>query len=118
MPGKSAPPARSFTMRLSRTSWCTLRWGTAPLSTARRRPPSVEIVEGFDIIRILVPFFDRDSPMVVAHRGGCALGPENTIVAFDRGIAAGADALELDVHLSADGIAVVCHDDTLARTTS
>ena len=63
-------------------------------------------------------FFSGDSPLVFAHRGGCALGPENTIVAFDRGLAAGADGLELDVHLSADGIVVVHHDETLDRTTS
>ncbi len=56
--------------------------------------------------------------MVVAHRGGCALGPENTIIAFDRGLAAGADALELDVHLSKDGVVVVHHDETLDRTTN
>jgi glycerophosphoryl diester phosphodiesterase len=55
---------------------------------------------------------------VFAHRGGCALGPENTVAAFDRGLEAGADALELDVHLSADGIPVVHHDATLDRTTS
>jgi glycerophosphoryl diester phosphodiesterase len=55
---------------------------------------------------------------VFAHRGGCALGPENTIAAFDRGLAAGADGLELDVRLSADGVIVVCHDETLDRTTN
>ncbi len=65
-----------------------------------------------------VSFFDRPRPLVFAHRGGCALGPENTIAAFDRGMAAGADGLELDVHLSADGVVVVHHDDTLDRTTS
>jgi glycerophosphoryl diester phosphodiesterase len=54
---------------------------------------------------------------VFAHRGGCALGPENTLAAFDLGMAAGADGLELDVHLSSDGVAVVHHDDTLDRTT-
>ena len=62
-------------------------------------------------------FLDSTKPQVFAHRGGCALGPENTIAAFDLGMAAGADGLELDVHLSADGVAVVCHDDTLDRTT-
>ena len=56
--------------------------------------------------------------MVFAHRGGCALGPENTIAAFDLGLRAGADGLELDVHLSSDGVAVVLHDATLDRTTS
>jgi glycerophosphoryl diester phosphodiesterase len=65
-----------------------------------------------------MPFLDDTRPQVFAHRGGCALGPENTIAAFDLGMAAGADGLELDVHLSADGVAVVCHDDTLDRTTS
>jgi len=54
---------------------------------------------------------------VFAHRGGCALGPENTIAAFDRGLDTGADGLELDVRLSADGVVVVCHDETLERTT-
>jgi glycerophosphoryl diester phosphodiesterase len=65
-----------------------------------------------------VAFFDYARPLVFAHRGGCALGPENTLAAFDLGLAAGADGLELDVHLSADGVAVVHHDETLDRTTS
>jgi glycerophosphoryl diester phosphodiesterase len=65
-----------------------------------------------------VTFFDADRPLVFAHRGGMALGPENTIQAFDAGMNAGADGLELDVHLSADGIVVVHHDKTLERTTS
>jgi glycerophosphoryl diester phosphodiesterase len=64
-----------------------------------------------------VPFFGRGRPRVFAHRGGAALGPENTIAAFDLGLAAGAEGLELDVRLSADGVVVVCHDDTLDRTT-
>jgi glycerophosphoryl diester phosphodiesterase len=64
------------------------------------------------------PFFRANRPLVFAHRGGCALGPENTIAAFDRGLAAGADGLELDVHLSADGVVVVHHDETLDRTTN
>jgi glycerophosphoryl diester phosphodiesterase len=55
---------------------------------------------------------------VYAHRGGAALRPENTIEAFDHGLALGADGLELDVHLSRDGVVVVHHDETLDRTTS
>jgi glycerophosphoryl diester phosphodiesterase len=54
---------------------------------------------------------------VFAHRGGAKLGPENTIAAFDRGLAAGADGLELDVRLSKDGEVVVIHDETVDRTT-
>ena len=65
-----------------------------------------------------MPFFDSPRPLVFAHRGGCALGPENTLTAFDRGLATGADGLELDVHLSADGVLVVHHDETLERTTN
>ena len=53
-----------------------------------------------------------------AHRGGAALRPENTIEAFDNGLALGADGLELDVRLTRDGAVVVHHDDTLERTTS
>jgi glycerophosphoryl diester phosphodiesterase len=56
--------------------------------------------------------------LVYAHRGGLALSPENTIAAFDRGMAEGADGLELDVRLSRDGVVVVHHDETLERTTS
>lgn len=59
----------------------------------------------------------RDRPLVYAHRGGAALRPENTIDAFDHGLSVGADGLELDVHLSRDGVVVVHHDETLERTT-
>lgn len=64
------------------------------------------------------PFFSSPRPLVFAHRGGSALAPENTIAAFDNGLALGADGLELDVHLSSDGVVVVHHDRLLDRTTS
>jgi glycerophosphoryl diester phosphodiesterase len=64
------------------------------------------------------PFFAASRPLVFAHRGGSALAPENTIAAFDTGLALGADGLELDVHLSRDGVVVVHHDRTLDRTTT
>ncbi len=56
-------------------------------------------------------------PLVLAHRGGAAEAPENTLVAFRHAIAAGADWFELDVQASADGVPVVIHDATLDRTT-
>lgn len=62
-------------------------------------------------------FFDQTKPFVFAHRGGSALAPENTLAAFDRGVATGADGIELDVHLSKDGVPVIHHDKTLERTT-
>jgi glycerophosphoryl diester phosphodiesterase len=46
----------------------------------------------------------------IAHRGGAALRPENTLAAFRHAIALGCDGAELDVQLSADGMAVVHHD--------
>jgi glycerophosphoryl diester phosphodiesterase len=52
-----------------------------------------------------------------AHRGASAEAPENTLAAFRRALAAGADGIELDVHLSADGVPVVIHDEALERTT-
>jgi glycerophosphoryl diester phosphodiesterase len=67
------------------------------------------------------PFFTTSSagrPLVFAHRGGSALAPENTMQAFANGLSLGADGIELDVHLSEDGIAVVIHDATLERTTT
>ncbi len=55
--------------------------------------------------------------IVVAHRGASMQAPENTMEAFRLGVEAGADAIELDVHLTADGQLAVIHDDTLDRTT-
>jgi glycerophosphoryl diester phosphodiesterase len=54
----------------------------------------------------------------VAHRGGAALWPENSLLAFKNAIAAGARLLEMDVHQAADGTVVVIHDPTLDRTTN
>lgn len=54
---------------------------------------------------------------VVAHRGGRARGPENTLEAMRLGVAAGADAIELDVHCCGSGDVVVIHDATVDRTT-
>ena len=70
------------------------------------------------LARVLHPFFDVRRPLVFAHRGGGALAPENTIAAFDNGLALGADGLELDVRLSRDGVVVVHHDAMLDRTTN
>ncbi len=54
----------------------------------------------------------------VAHRGASRTAPENTLAAFREAIRLGVDAIEIDVHLSADGRPIVIHDDTLDRTTS
>lgn len=62
-------------------------------------------------------YLRQDAPLFFAHRGGAALAPENTFVAYENGLSFGADALELDIHLSRDGELMVIHDETLERVT-
>jgi glycerophosphoryl diester phosphodiesterase len=54
---------------------------------------------------------------IASHRGGAFLWPENSVLAFRQALALPVEQLELDVHLTADGRAVVLHDATLDRTT-
>ncbi|WP_280541138.1 glycerophosphodiester phosphodiesterase [Chromohalobacter sp. 11-W] len=54
---------------------------------------------------------------VIAHRGASGYAPEHTWYAYDTALAMGADYLELDIHMSADGRLVAIHDTTLERTT-
>lgn len=65
------------------------------------------------------PFFQGLSATLhIAHRGGAALAPENTLEAFEMAVRKyRTDMLELDVHLSRDGEVVVCHDETVDRCT-
>lgn len=63
-------------------------------------------------------FEEFKNPVVFAHRGACALAPENTISSFELAVAHGADAVELDAKLSKDGQVMVIHDPTLERTTN
>jgi len=64
------------------------------------------------------PLLDPTAKLVIAHRGNSAHWPENTLASFEHGMAAGADALEFDAHVTRDGHAVVIHDPTLDRTTN
>jgi glycerophosphoryl diester phosphodiesterase len=59
----------------------------------------------------------RGKVSIVGHRGAAGCAPENTLAAFGEGLAQGADIIELDVQLSADGHVVAFHDDRLDRTT-
>jgi len=62
-----------------------------------------------------VPFVAN--PLIIAHRGASAEQPENTLAAFRRALALEADGIELDVHLTRDGVPVVFHDSSLRRLT-
>lgn len=62
--------------------------------------------------------FYQGRTLVFAHRGARERAPENTLPAFEEAAILGADGIELDVQLSADGALVVIHDFTLERTTN
>jgi glycerophosphoryl diester phosphodiesterase len=60
---------------------------------------------------------DLSARPIIAHRGASGSAPENTMPAFELAVQQGADAFELDVRLTGDGVPVVLHDPTLDRTT-
>lgn len=64
------------------------------------------------------PLANPDGVIVLAHRGWRGRYPENTMLSFQQAAALGVDALEMDIHSTADGVLVVFHDDTLERTTN
>jgi glycerophosphoryl diester phosphodiesterase len=64
------------------------------------------------------PFAHQGGPVVLAHRGWRGLYPENTMLSFRKAAELPIDGLEIDVHQTADGVLVVCHDDTVDRTTN
>ena len=63
-------------------------------------------------------WFSSQAPLIIAHRGASADAPENTISAFALAAEQGADGVELDVQLSADGVPFVIHDRDVKRTTN
>jgi glycerophosphoryl diester phosphodiesterase len=65
----------------------------------------------------VIAYFDF-FPLVIAHRGGSACAPENTMIAFTKTVQAGIKWVEFDVRLTADEKLIVFHDKTLNRTTN
>ncbi len=62
-------------------------------------------------------FWWRERPLIFGHRGASHVAPQNTLAAFRRAAELGADGVELDVHLTAEGIPVVIHDARVDATT-
>ncbi|EDM80676.1 glycerophosphoryl diester phosphodiesterase [Plesiocystis pacifica SIR-1] len=58
-----------------------------------------------------------DAVLNIAHRGGRRERPEATLPAFEHALSVGSDVIEMDLHMSSDGVIVVLHDDTVDRTT-
>lgn len=84
---------------------CSVAGWSAATVGASERVPAAELVAA-------------DRVLVIGHRGASGCAPENTLPAFERAMAAGADLVELDYFHSADGVPVVLHDYTLDRTTN
>ena len=52
-------------------------------------------------------------PLVIAHRGGAGLWPENTLFALQEAAKLGADLSEIDIHMTRDGVLVAIHDESV-----
>jgi glycerophosphoryl diester phosphodiesterase len=65
------------------------------------------------------PYYSEDLlyPLVIAHQGGDGLWPGDTMFAFEHAAVLGADVLEMDLHITRDGVLVINHDETVDRTT-
>tara|TARA_B100001113_G_scaffold190666_1_gene156267 strand:- start:251 stop:1177 length:927 start_codon:yes stop_codon:yes gene_type:complete len=59
-----------------------------------------------------------ERPLIIAHRGGADIFPENTMVAFEGAAMIGVDMLEMDFQLTSDNRLITMHDDTVDRTTN
>ncbi len=66
------------------------------------------------------PFFAQfeQYPLVIAHQGGDGIAPGETIYAYEQAAALGVDVFEMDAHITADGVLVLIHDETVDRTTN
>jgi glycerophosphoryl diester phosphodiesterase len=67
--------------------------------------------------RPLDPSFNDERVLNIAHRGGAHEVPEHTLLAYQHALEVGADAVEVDLQVTEDGVPVALHDDTLDRTT-
>ena len=66
------------------------------------------------------PFFAQfeQYPLVIAHQGGNQIGPDETLLTYQKAVDLGVDMLEGDLHITADGVLVLIHDETVDRTTN
>ncbi len=68
-------------------------------------------------MKVRVEDLRRWYPVITGHRGFQERYPENTMASFAAAVEAGADVIEMDVHLTRDGVPVIIHDETVDRTT-
>ena len=65
------------------------------------------------------PYYAKDLnyPLVIAHQGGDGIWPGETLFAYQNAVDLGVDVLEMDIHITADGVLILMHDETVDRTT-
>ena len=91
---------------------------TTPSQQNQTRPVKSVLLSTATVPHVRNPWLDR-RPLHYAHQGGAGEAPSSTLRAMRRAVSQfGAQALELDVHRTADGHLVVCHDSTVDRTTN
>lgn len=73
--------------------------------------PNMFVKKGIDPSKI-------EKLQIVAHRGGAGIGLENTLSCIEKGIGSEAEAIEVDVHMTKDGHLLICHDESVDRTTN
>ncbi len=86
----------------------------------------VAIIATLVIIRVFSkpapdhPYYAKDLnyPLVIAHQGGDGLWPGDTLFAYQNAVKLGVDVLEMDIHITKDGVLVLMHDETVDRTTN
>ncbi len=82
------------------------------------------LIIGYEILCLFArpvpdhPYFTSNKFLVIAHRGGRSLGPENTLYTYRNAVKLGVDVFEMDVRGTKEGALVALHDDTVARTTN
>ena len=82
------------------------------------------VVAAYGLLRLTAktaaahPYFSHSEFLVIAHRGGRGIGPENPLYTFQRAVDMGVDVLEMDLQMTRDGQLVVLHDATVDRTTN
>lgn len=69
-------------------------------------------------VNLIRYFQTMRAPWIIAHRGASGSSPENTLAAFERAVALGAQFIETDLHLTRDARFVAIHDKALERTTN
>lgn len=85
--------------------------------TAGANPHGTELFDLGDIYDPSITNLTAVTPFAIAHRGSGGEFPEHTLAAYTSALAAGAEAIEVSVHLTADGVLVCFHDTTLDRMT-